>query len=106
MALSDVDLCLPEGEVLGLLGRNGAGKTTLLSIVAGLIRPDTGTVTLDGFDVRRSRAPYLERLGFVPQELSVYPTLSVEANLRFFAELRGISRAGMPGEIRRVAQRL
>jgi len=76
-ALVDVGLHVEPGEVVGLLGANGAGKTTLVSIVAGLLRPDSGRVDVDG------------SIGLAPQELGIYPTLTVRQNLQFFAELVG-----------------
>ena len=92
-ALDGVDLCVPAGTVLGLLGPNGAGKTSLVSIVAGLRRPDAGSVAVYGLDA--VRAPHAVRplIGFAPQETGVYLTLSVRDNLRFFAGLAGLRRA-------------
>ncbi|MFV0523263.1 MAG: ABC transporter ATP-binding protein [Acidimicrobiales bacterium] len=106
VVLRGVDMQVEPGQVVGLLGRNGAGKTTLLSIVAGLLRADTGTVSLDGHDAVADRQYLMARLGFVPQNLSVYPTLTVEANLRFFADLRMVPRADRNRAITRVADHL
>jgi ABC-2 type transport system ATP-binding protein len=89
-ALSQVDLSVSEGEIVALLGANGAGKTTLLSLVAGLRRPDAGAVRI-GADGGNPRTPSVRRqIGFAPQELGVYPRLSVDANLRLFAEMAGL----------------
>ncbi|MGW0332543.1 ATP-binding cassette domain-containing protein [Streptomyces sp. NPDC003011] len=89
-ALNDVDLTIADGEIVGLLGHNGAGKSTLMSLVAGLLRPDAGEIEVRGFcsvrDPRRAR----RELGLAPQELGVYPPLTVRQNLRFFAELAGL----------------
>lgn len=89
-AVEDIDLNIAQGEIVGLLGHNGAGKTTLMSLVAGLLRPDAGAIEVLGTalagDPRRARS----NLGFAPQELGVYPPLTVRQNLRFFAELAGL----------------
>ncbi|MDC8757992.1 ABC transporter ATP-binding protein [Janthinobacterium fluminis] len=81
-ALGGVSLAIEEGEFFGLLGPNGAGKTTLISIIAGLIRPDAGSVAIHGHDVvgdfRRAR----KQLGVVPQELVFDPFFTVRETLR------------------------
>jgi ABC-2 type transport system ATP-binding protein len=90
VALDGVDLSIGAGEICGLLGPNGAGKTTLASIVAGLRTADAGRVTIDGVDAlgdgRRART----KLGYAPQELSIYPTVSVRENLIVFGELADV----------------
>jgi ABC-2 type transport system ATP-binding protein len=89
-ALNGVTLDVAAGQLLGLLGRNGAGKTTLMSIIAGLVAPDRGTVSVCGFDPLRQSAEVRRRLGYTPQDLGVYPTLRVSDNLRYFGELAGL----------------
>ncbi|WDN50556.1 ABC transporter ATP-binding protein [Streptomyces clavuligerus] len=92
-ALDGVDLTVAAGEIVGLLGANGAGKTTLMSLVAGLLRADSGRIEICGRpltgDRSHDRRARLD-LGLAPQELGVYPPLTVRQNLRFFAELAGL----------------
>lgn len=90
VALRGVDLCVDVGEVRALLGPNGAGKTTLASIVAGLQRPDRGTVSVAGIDVLTRPERARRFIGLAPQDLGIYPLISVADNLRFFAELAGL----------------
>src|SRR6266550_8658400 len=92
VALDGVDLTVEAGSILGLLGPNGAGKTSLVSIVAGLRRPDAGTVHVAGIDVARDPHAAHQLIGYAPQETGVYPTLTVRDNLRFFAGLAGLRR--------------
>ena len=80
IALRGVDLALAPGTVLALIGANGAGKSTLISIIAGLRRPDEGTVHV--------RPP----VGLAPQDLGVYPSVTVQANLELFGALAGLGR--------------
>ena len=97
VALAGVDLEVEAGTILGLLGPNGAGKTSLVSIVAGLRRPDAGTVHVGGIDVVRAPQRARGLIGLAPQETGVYPPLSVRDNLRFFAGLAGLRRARAAG---------
>jgi lipopolysaccharide export system ATP-binding protein len=81
--VNEVSIEVQSGEVVGLLGPNGAGKTTTFYMMVGLVRPDAGTVTLNGVDV--TRLPMYERarrgIGYLPQEPSVFRKLTVEENL-------------------------
>jgi len=89
-ALGGVDLAVERGEIVALLGRNGAGKSTLLSIIAGLLRPDAGTVRIEGIDLGREPGKASRQMGIAPQDTGIYPPLTVEENLRFFGELSGL----------------
>jgi ABC-2 type transport system ATP-binding protein len=89
-ALGGVSLAVGQGEILGLLGKNGAGKTTLISVVAGLLRPDAGTVHVSGIDVAREPATARRLVGVAPQNTGVYEVLTVRENLAFFGELSGL----------------
>ena len=87
--LREVSLSVQRGEVVGLLGPNGAGKTTSFYIVTGLIKPDYGTITLDGNDI--TELPMYRRarlgIGYLPQEASIFRGLSVENNIRAILEV-------------------
>jgi ABC-2 type transport system ATP-binding protein len=89
-ALAGIDLTLAPGAILGLLGPNGAGKTTLVSIIAGLRRPDAGSVHICGVDAHREPQRARALMGLAPQETGVYITLSVRDNLRYFVGLAGL----------------
>jgi ABC-2 type transport system ATP-binding protein len=105
-ALSGVSVEIGSGEIVGLLGPNGAGKTTLVSIVAGLRRADSGTVRVCGIDVAVDPSGARRRLGLAPQELGIYPILTVEENLRFFAEVAGLRGRALRQRITEVAEAL
>lgn len=87
-----LDLRLAPGELLGLLGPNGAGKTTLLSMASTLLRPDSGTLAIAGMDGLRCAPQVRGRLGVVPQELALYPSLTLRENLRFWGRMYGLRR--------------
>ena len=76
LAIDDVSFSVGAGEVVGLLGPNGAGKTTTLSILATLLRPDSGEVRIAGFDLRLQSGALRRRLGLIPQSIALYPALS------------------------------
>ncbi len=90
-ALGGVSLSIEEGEFFGLLGPNGAGKTTLISIIAGLIRPDGGKVTIHGHDVSGDFRAARKKLGVVPQELVFDPFFTVRETLRLQSGYFGLS---------------
>jgi ABC-2 type transport system ATP-binding protein len=106
VALDGVDLTVEAGTILGLLGPNGAGKTSLVSLVAGIRRPDSGTVHVGGIDVVRDAHAARQLIGYAPQETGVYPTLTVRDNLRFFAGLAGLRRREQRDRIDAVAAAL
>ena len=104
--LRGIDLDVRPGEICGLLGPNGAGKTTLVSIVAGVCSADGGTVHIDGLDAFRDMRRIRGRLGVAPQDLGIYPTLSVRANLAFFGGLNGVQGRDLGRRIAEVAEEL
>ncbi len=92
-ALAGLDLDVPVG-MFGLLGPNGAGKTTLMKILAGLLEPTSGSVTLDGEDIVARPERVRERLGYLPQEFGFYPHLSGEQMLLHLLRLKGVEAPG------------
>jgi branched-chain amino acid transport system ATP-binding protein len=99
VALRNVDLVVPTGSVVALLGANGAGKSTLLSVASGLLKPMAGTVEIDGHDVTGWRSDRVAAMGLchITEGRSVFPGLSVRDNLRLFSDAKdesgGLDRA-------------
>jgi ABC-2 type transport system ATP-binding protein len=89
-AVNDVNLAIKEGEIFGLLGPNGAGKTTIISMITGLLKPTNGQITVDGLDLETETNRVKAKLGLVPQDLALYPTLSARDNLNFFGSIYGL----------------
>ena len=92
-AVDGVGFHISPGETYGLLGPNGAGKTTTISMIAGLLDRDDGEVTVDGQPMSPQAVRAKAAIGYVPQELALYPDLSAQENLMFFARLYGMSTA-------------
>ncbi len=92
-ALQELTLHLPAGQFVALLGPNGAGKSTLFQVLTGLFSANEGRVSVAGFDLRTSAVQALKQLGVVFQQMSLDLDLSVERNLRFHADLHGLSRS-------------
>ncbi|MCC9711352.1 ABC transporter ATP-binding protein [Streptomyces sp. MNU76] len=101
-AVDDVGLRIAPGETYGLLGPNGAGKTTTIRMVCGLLRPDAGTVRVAGRPMTTAAGPAKRLIGFVPQDVALYPDLSVRENLRFFGRLYGLRRGLLDRRVDRV----
>lgn len=91
-AVRDVSLTVERGSSYALLGPDGAGKTTLMRLMVGALRPDSGRVLLDGIDVHKKPDEAHRLMGYMPQQFSLYPTLSIAENIRFFARLYGVRR--------------
>jgi len=92
-ALEDINLSVKEGEIFGLLGPNGAGKTTLIKILATLIRPTSGKVTIDGLDLIKDKYKIREKIGLVSHETYLYEELTARENLEFYAKLYGVEKS-------------
>ena len=89
-ALDGLTLHIEQGMFFGLLGPNGAGKTTTIFILCGLLSFDSGQVMVHGFDVRHKMAHIKPLIGIVPQDIALYPELTVVENLRFFGGMYGL----------------
>jgi ABC-2 type transport system ATP-binding protein len=90
VAVHDVSFRVSEGETYGLLGPNGAGKTTTISMICGLLEADGGDVVIAGSALTTRSVEVKAAIGYVPQELAIYPDLTARENLRFFAQLYGL----------------
>ena len=89
-ALKSIGLEIEPG-MFGLLGPNGAGKTTLMKILATLLEPDSGTAEMDGVDLINAKAETRKKLGYLPQDFGLYPTLTAAQMLDYFAKLKGVA---------------
>ena len=101
-AVKGVSFEIHEGETYGLLGPNGAGKTTTISMVCGLLSRDGGSVTLDGTPIDVGAVAAKAGIGFVPQELAIYPDLTARENLAFFGRLYGLGGSALKARIEEV----
>jgi ABC-type multidrug transport system ATPase subunit len=88
-ALKGISLEVPSG-MFGLLGPNGAGKTTLMKILATLLEPDSGSAEMNGIDLITDKHGTRKMLGYLPQEFGLYPSLTAEQTLHYFAKLKGV----------------
>ena len=91
-AVRDANLYAPNGHITGLLGPNGAGKTTTLRMLAGLIQPDAGRMTVDGIDVATQPQAAVARMGILSDARGLYPRLTARENIVYFGQLQGMDR--------------
>ncbi|MEW5909946.1 MAG: ABC transporter ATP-binding protein [Thermodesulfobacteriota bacterium] len=89
-AVLETSFSVRKGEIMGLVGSDGAGKTTLLRMIATILSPSAGTITVNGFDVVKNRKRVKEFVGYMPQRFGLYQDLSVSENLDFFMDIFGI----------------
>ncbi len=92
LAVDDLSLSVPPGEIFALLGANGAGKTTTIRLLTGLLRPDSGTIRVCGHGLDGDLRQALRCLGYVPDEPFLYDKLSGREFLEFTAQMRGLNR--------------
>jgi len=88
--IRDFNLTISKGEIFGLLGPNGAGKTTLISMMCGLLSPTSGEIFVNSMNFTSQRTEILKKIGVVPQEYALYPTLTAFENLAFFGSLNNL----------------
>ena len=89
-AVKSVNLEVWQGEIFSLLGPNGAGKTTTISMISGLVSPSAGDAQIGGFSITKQPMEAKRLMGFVPQEIALYPELSARQNLAFFGRMYGM----------------
>jgi ABC-2 type transport system ATP-binding protein len=92
-AVHDLDLAVYQGQLFGLVGPDGAGKTTALRILASVMEPGGGSARIAGHDVVKEAEPIRELIGYMPQNFSLYPDLSAQENLDFFADIHRMPAA-------------
>lgn len=90
-AVNDVSLVIEPGEIYGLVGADGAGKTTTLRLLVGALKADAGEITICGYDIHKQTEQARSQFGYLSQRFSLYEDLTVLENIRFFAEVRGLS---------------
>ena len=89
-AINKINAVIPKGKIIALAGPDGAGKTTLLRLIAGLLLPTEGTITVAGFDTVKNPEPIRLKMGYMPQKFGLYEDLSVMQNLQLHADLRNV----------------
>jgi ABC-2 type transport system ATP-binding protein len=103
-AISDLNFQITDGEIVGIVGLNGAGKTTTLRVLACLLLPSSGKVTINGRSVSESPHEIRKQVGFLPEIPPLYQEMTVESYLRFAGELRGLTRADARGRVDQVLE--
>jgi ABC-type multidrug transport system ATPase subunit len=101
-AVRDLSFDVRRGELFGLIGPDGAGKTSTMRTLVTLLQPDTGSLSVDGNDVRSGHRAIRAVTGYMPQRFSLYTDLSVEQNLRFFADLFAVPKDELDARLERL----
>jgi ABC-2 type transport system ATP-binding protein len=104
IAVDGVGFRVDPGETYGLLGPNGAGKTTTIAMICGLLRRDGGEVTVAGTSLDRDPAAVKAAIGYVPQDIALYPDLSGGENLRFWGRMQGLAGGELADRVDAVLQ--
>ncbi len=105
VAVDRASFAIRPGEVLGLLGPNGAGKTTTMRMLTGYLRPSAGRVVVDGADLTRDAVSRKQLLGYMPETSALYPEMTVEGYLAFWARLRRLPRRSRASAVDRAIDR-
>jgi ABC-2 type transport system ATP-binding protein len=104
-AVADVSFFVPEGEVLGFLGPNGAGKTTTMRMITGYLPATAGAVRVAGIDLARDPIAVRSRIGYLPENVALYPEMRVGEYLRFRAAVEGVPRSLLRARLEEVEER-
>jgi ABC-2 type transport system ATP-binding protein len=103
--VDDVSFFVPEGEVLGFLGPNGAGKTTTMRMITGFLTATSGRVRVAGLEVERDPQAVRARIGYLPENVALYPEMRVDEYLRYRAAVEGVPRAELRDRVEAVSER-
>jgi len=103
-AVDGINLEIPKGQIVGLLGPNGAGKSTTISMISTLYKPTSGKLYFDGKDIIKEPKWIKPHLGYVPQEIALYQTLSGYENFKYFGGLYGLSGIELKKRIEKVSE--
>jgi ABC-2 type transport system ATP-binding protein len=98
-AVNNISFSIPSGTIFGLLGPNGAGKTTTMSVLSGLLQPSAGDVSLLGLNWQNQAEEIKKRMGVVPQEIALYPTLTASENLQYIGNMYGLKGKSLKEKI-------
>lgn len=90
-AVRDLNMTIKGGEILGLLGANGAGKSTTINMILGFLMPDSGSIAVDGLNTTKDAGKIRQRIGYIPENVNLYPYLTGLENLDYFCKLAGLS---------------
>lgn len=104
VAIDEVSFSARDGQITGLLGPNGAGKTTTLRMLYTLLKPDAGSMTIDGVDPLAEPIRVKRKLGVVPDSRGLYDRLTARENIRYFGRLQGLDRNTVESRIARLAE--
>ncbi len=99
LAVDNVNFNIARGEIIGLLGLNGAGKTTTMRILTTYLPATSGTAKVAGFDVRTQSMQVRQNVGYLPENVPLYPEMRVDEYLTYRAKLKGVERKGRPGRV-------
>lgn len=100
-AVSDLTFEIQEGSVFGLLGPNGAGKSTTVMMLCGLMRPDSGAISVFGMDVIQNGVDIRKQIGVAPQEIALFPMLTAYENLFYFGRMYGMRSSDISAQIKK-----
>ncbi|MGY0391030.1 ABC transporter ATP-binding protein [Bizionia sp. KMM 8389] len=105
-SVTNLNLNIEKKEIFGLLGPNGAGKTTLISILCSLIKPTSGSFTIDGLTYQKNKNTLKQLIGIVPQEYALYPSLTAFENLKYFGSMYGLKGSSLEAKINTALEHL
>lgn len=94
VAVDGISLDVNEGEMFGLVGPDGAGKTTTIRMLCGLLKPDSGSAKILGYDLLKGKKEIKKKIGYLSQKFSLYGDLTVDENIEFFADIHGVKNFG------------